>query len=69
MFLPLMAAASLLVVCRVNQLLAQVLGVPEDFFVPFFQCALDRLRGIHYHSPQGSDPDRGVMGAGAHTDW
>jgi isopenicillin N synthase-like dioxygenase len=54
----------------VNQLLARVLGQAPDFFVSSFSPSpLDMLRGFHYHSEDGSDPGKGVFGAGAHTDW
>lgn len=50
--------------------MAQVLGQPPNFFEPYFRTTpLDMLRGFHYHSETGSDPDKGLFGAGAHTDW
>ena len=54
---------------RVDQLMAQVLGQDPGFFEPYFSKPLNMLRAFHYYSAEGSEPEGGDLGAGAHTDW
>lgn len=49
--------------------MAMALDKPSNFFESYFQTPLDMLRAFHYYSPEGSCPDDGRLGAGAHTDW
>lgn len=53
---------------RVNRLLALALDLPADYFDSKFDRAVMTLRPIHY-TAEGSDPERGLFAAGAHTDW
>ncbi|GFR50656.1 hypothetical protein Agub_g12905, partial [Astrephomene gubernaculifera] len=53
---------------RLLPLLALSLGLPADYFAPFFQRPTVALRPLHY-AAEVSEPGAGVFGAGAHTDY
>eukprot|EP00270_Netrium_digitus_P005549 TRINITY_DN1739_c0_g1_i3.p1 TRINITY_DN1739_c0_g1~~TRINITY_DN1739_c0_g1_i3.p1 ORF type:complete len:346 (+),score=92.87 TRINITY_DN1739_c0_g1_i3:87-1124(+) len=55
---------------RLLPLLALSLDLPEDYFLQpgFFDDPITSLRPLHY-SNERSDPEKGVYGAGAHTDY
>jgi isopenicillin N synthase-like dioxygenase len=54
---------------RVDQLMARVLAQERTFFEPYFVKPLNMLRAFHYYTAEGSQAERGELGAGAHTDW
>lgn len=53
---------------RLLQLLALSLGLPEGWFDDKFKSPVALLRPIHY-AATASQPEKGVLGAGAHTDY
>ncbi|CAM9538011.1 unnamed protein product, partial [Choristocarpus tenellus] len=53
---------------RLSRLLAEGLGLEVGFFESFFVDSLSALRLLHY-STQVSDPGKGVLGTGAHSDY
>eukprot|EP00877_Chromochloris_zofingiensis_P004722 jgi/Chrzof1/14250/Cz08g31020.t1 len=53
---------------RLLRLLALSLGLPAEHFHAMFDPPMMFLRPLHY-SAQVSNPDAGVFGAGAHTDY
>ncbi|KAL4428005.1 hypothetical protein ABPG75_002094 [Micractinium tetrahymenae] len=53
---------------RLLRLLALSLGLPADYFAPYFTQPMLFLRPLHY-SAEKSDVSDGLFGAGAHTDY
>lgn len=53
---------------RLLRLLALSLDLHPDYFAPMFDRPMIALRPLHY-AAQKSDPDGGVFGAGAHSDY
>lgn len=53
---------------QVLELIALSLGVPRDWFVPYYQGAAAKLRMLRY-PPQPKTSAFNQIGAGAHTDW
>ena len=49
-------------------MLAVSLDLPQSFFHPYFTHPVAFLRPLHY-APTVSQPESGVLGAGAHTDY
>jgi isopenicillin N synthase-like dioxygenase len=50
------------------RLVAMALDLEADYFLPFFDRSMEVLRLLHY-SDTVSDPDAGIFGAGAHSDY
>ncbi|KAJ8907492.1 hypothetical protein NDN08_007603 [Rhodosorus marinus] len=54
---------------RLSEIIGYSLGMPTDYFNhKVFDGSLSCLRPIHYF-PEKSDPEQGIFGAGAHSDW
>ncbi|CAN0443045.1 unnamed protein product, partial [Discosporangium mesarthrocarpum] len=53
---------------RLTRLLADGLGLKTNYFDRFFENSMSALRLLHY-SPQVSDPGKGILGTGAHSDY
>lgn len=51
---------------RLERLIAAAFDLPPDFFAPWFEPSLNVMAMIHYHAVV-SQPDEGLLGAGAHT--
>ncbi|KAK9861142.1 hypothetical protein WJX84_007058 [Apatococcus fuscideae] len=56
------------VATRILRLLGLALHLGPDYFLPKFTSSTSNIRCVHY-LPQRSQPDEGVCGVGAHTDW
>eukprot|EP00195_Chlamydomonas_chlamydogama_P011151 CAMPEP_0202891964 /NCGR_PEP_ID=MMETSP1392-20130828/1858_1 /ASSEMBLY_ACC=CAM_ASM_000868 /TAXON_ID=225041 /ORGANISM="Chlamydomonas chlamydogama, Strain SAG 11-48b" /LENGTH=325 /DNA_ID=CAMNT_0049575839 /DNA_START=25 /DNA_END=1002 /DNA_ORIENTATION=+ len=53
---------------RLVHLIATSLGLPADFFNPYFNPPVTVLRPLRY-APVKSDPGEGLFGCGAHSDY
>uniref|UniRef100_A0A7S0BDQ9 Fe2OG dioxygenase domain-containing protein n=1 Tax=Rhodosorus marinus TaxID=101924 RepID=A0A7S0BDQ9_9RHOD len=54
---------------KLSEMIGYSLGMPADYFsYNVFEGSASCLRPVHYF-PEKSDPEHGVLGAGAHSDW
>lgn len=53
---------------RVTQLLLEAVGLDRDYLHDAFHPCSATTRLLHY-PPVRSDPERGILGCGSHTDW
>mmetsp|Transcript_101 Transcript_101/g.224 ORF Transcript_101/g.224 Transcript_101/m.224 type:complete len:173 (-) Transcript_101:335-853(-) len=54
---------------KLSQIIGYSLGMPADYFDhKIFDESVSCLRPLHYF-PEKSDPEHGIFGAGAHSDW
>ncbi|KAK9829658.1 hypothetical protein WJX72_007150 [[Myrmecia] bisecta] len=53
---------------RVLRLIALALDLPADWFADKFDKPAANIRCVHYVE-DANDPDKGIFGVGAHTDW
>ena len=53
---------------RLVRMIALSIGLEKDYFDKEFDPPIAMMRLVHY-SKQKSDPERGVLACGAHTDW